>query len=113
MIDYLKIESELKPFGWKEYQEEYANFEGEIAFYFLCFFIFSFTITISWLTWMCFFDKKGNPDALPSPLIIGGILLYYVFSFGVFFITLIFLPEWKLESKKNILNMIILKQKKI
>lgn len=50
---------------------------------------------------MCFFDKKGNPDALPSPLIIGGILLYYVFSFGVFFITLIFLPEWKLESKKN------------
>ena len=106
MIDYLKIESKLEPFGWKEwkkFKEEYAEFESEIAFYyFIVFNLFSFIMITLWLIWMCFFDKNIKPDALPNiSIIIGKILLYYAFSFVVFIIVFVFLPKWKFKNKRK------------
>ena len=105
MIDYLKIENELEPFGWKEwkeFKEEYAEFESEIAFYYIVFHLFSFIAITLWLTWMCFFDKNIKPDALPNlSIIMAKILLYHVFCFVVFLITIIFLPKWKFKNKRK------------
>ena len=90
MIDYLKLESELKPFGWKEWKE-YENFQDKcLAIFFLALMFVGIIIVF----WFAIFDKSENQGKA-----LGKVILFLVLSILILS-PILFFSEWKFKNKK-------------
>ena len=90
MIDYLKLESELKPFGWKEWKE-YTELESN------CFAIFCFALMFLGMIlafWLSVFDKSKNQGELIVKTSLYLVLIFFILS------PIFFFPKWKFRNKK-------------
>lgn len=90
MIDYLKLESELKPFNWKEWKE-YTELESK------CFAIFSFTLMFMGMILACLmsvFDKSKTQGEAIVKAILFLVLIIFILS------PILFFPKWKFRNKK-------------